>query len=235
MQEGTITSPVQQFFRNKWVRVFLTIDILLIITLIAVSIWQNTTKIATINLDIAPTDSTITINGDNRYRSGQYSITPGTYDISVSHEGLDTKSFTIDISPQHVVSIRTFLKSNNDNFDFYKLKANYMSYKKLESIASSSNNVTTDHDTSAENFIQEFQKDYNLFATQLPIEYHESRGYGSDLEILKNITIKASYDCHATLCIQASAAGTNSKDFINSLLEEKGFKVEDFEIEYKFY
>ena len=130
---------------------------------------------------------------------------------------------------------RSFLKSDNDNFDFYKLKTNYQSYKKLESIASSTNNVTTDHDTSAEDFIRKFQTNYDLLVTQLPIEYHESSGYGFDLEILKNITIKANYNCHATLCIQASAAGTNSKEFINSLLQEKGFKVEDFEIEYKFY
>ena len=110
-----------------------------------------------------------------------------------------------------------------------------MSYKKLAEIASADNNLTTDHDTSAENFIQEFQDNYHMFTTQLPIEYQESEGYGSNLQILKNITIKANYNCEKTLCIQALVAGTDSKDFVSQLLQEKGFNTEDFEIEYKFY
>ena len=62
-----------------------------------------------------------------------------------------------------------------------------------------------------------------------------SEGYGADLQILENITIKANYNCNLTLCVQALIVVTENKDLIKSLMEEKGLNAEDFEIEYKFY
>ena len=234
MQNDVILSPVQIFFRNKWVRLFLIIDVIAVLVIIGILIWQ-TTKVSTINFDVTPIDSTISINGNSDYSNGEFSVTPGTYEITISHEGLKTKTFTIDVSPEHVVSISTFLSDEKNSFDFYKLRDNYMSYKKLEEIASSRNNITIDHDTSAESFIQKFQKNYNNFSTKLPIEYHKSEGYGAYLQILENITIKANYNCNLTLCVQALIVGTENKDLIKSLMEEKGLNAEDFEIEYKFY
>lgn len=232
MQSNDTLSPVQLFFRNKWVRLFLAFDVLLLLTLIGTIIW-HATKVSTISFNIAPIDATISVNGNTDYHNGQYSITPGTYEVTISHEGLQSKSFTVDISPQHVNSITTFL--SGEDFDFYELRKNYMSYKKLEEIASAAQNVTTDHDTSAESFIKRFQENYDAFTTKLPIEYHESDGYGQTLEILKNITIAAKYNCELTLCAEAFIVGTDDEDFVQSLMEDKGINVEDFEIEYHFY
>lgn len=234
MQNDVILSPVQIFFRNKWVRLFLVVDIILIFALIGVFVWQ-TTKTSTISFNITPLDSTISINGKNNYSNGQFSITPGTYEITISHDGLESKKLNATIEPKQIFSLSTFLSDKEKTFDFYKLRTNYMSYKKLEEIASSENNITTDHDTSAEQFIQKFQENYSAFSTKLPIDYYESKGYGQTLEILKNITFKAKYDCNNTLCIQALVVGSDSEDYVNKILEEKGFNVEDFEIEYKFY
>lgn len=234
MQNNEGLSPIRIFFHNKWVILCLVIDIILIVILIGIFIWR-TTKVSTIKLNIVPADSTISINGDDRYTNGQYNITPGTYNVTIAHDGLEPKTFTIDAPPHHVVSITTFLSDQNHTFNFYKLRSNYNSYLKLTEIASAENNLTTDHDSSAENFIQKFQEDYKTFTTKLPFDYNESTGYGQTLEILKNITLKANYGCRLTLCIQALAAGTNSESFINQLLEEKGFNVEDFEIEYEFF
>ena len=234
MQNNEGLSPIQIFFRNKWVRLSLVIDSILIIVLIGVLIWQNT-KVSTLNLNIVPNDSVISINGDSRYQNGQYNVTPGTYNITLTHTDLEPKTFTIDISPHHVASITTFLSDQDHTFNFYKLRSNYSSYLKLTEIASAENNFTTDHDNSAEDFIQRFQESYNTFTTKLPIDYSESTGYGPNLEIQKNITLKANYNCSLTLCIQALAAGTSSKELINQILLDNGFNTEDFQIEYKFY
>lgn len=234
MQKHVALSPIQLFFRNKWVRLTLIFDVVLIIVLIAVLIWQ-TTKVSTVNFDVTPIDSRITINGNNTYQNGQYSLTPGSYEITVSHDQMTPKTFTVHIAPEDIVTVTTFLTDQGNTFDYYKLRANYMSYQKLTEIASAENNLTSDHDASAESFIKTFQKDYQDFSTKLPIDYRETAGYGQTLEISKNITLKAKYDCNLTLCIEALVAGTDSKEFVNSLLKEKGFNVEDFEIEYKFY
>ena len=234
MQNYTNPSPVQQFFHNKWVISFIVFDVILLIALIATFIWQST-KVSTISFNVTPLDSTIAINGNNNYKNGQYSLTPGTYQISISHEGLETKTFTIDLSPEHLVTISTILSDQAKTFDYYELRSNFASYQKLEEIASADNNTTTDHDTSAESFIQRFQKEYAAFTNQLPFDYYESEGYGQTLEIQKNITFSAKYDCENTLCIKASVVGTEDENFIESLLQEKGFNMEDYEINYVFY
>lgn len=234
MQIHSTLSPIQVFFHNKWVRLIIIVDIIALITLIIILIWQ-TTKVSTINLDVTPLDSRISINGNHNYQNGQYSLTPGSYEITISHDNMTPKTFTVDIAPQTVVSVTTFLSDPDHTYDFYKQRTNYSSYQKLAEIASAENNLTTDHDTSAADFINKFQADYAAFSTKLPIEYRESEGYGSDRSLSKNITLKAKYDCQLTLCIQALVVGTDDKAFINSLLQEKGFNLEDFEIEYKFY
>lgn len=234
MQDDVMLSPLQAFFRNKWVRLFLVVDVVLLLILILILIWQAT-KVSTIKLNVVPFDSTITINGKSGFTNGEYSITPGTYQVTISHDDLETKTLAVDISPNNVVSITTFLSDTDKTFDFYKLRKNLDSFYNLKEIASSENNLTTDHDTSAEEFIQKFQTNYTDFTTKLPIEYYESTGYGETLSIQKNITLKAAYDCDLTLCIQALVVGTDSKEFVDNLLRDKGINLEDFEIEYKFY
>ena len=234
MQHHSTLSPAQAFFRNKWVRLALVFDVILIIILVVVLIWQAT-KVSTISFDITPIDATISINGNSDYHNGQYPLTPGTYQVTISHAGLAPKTFTVDIVPDHVMSLTTFLTDETQTFEFYQQRANFTSYQKLAEIASMANNITTDHDTSAETFLTRFQSSYDAFTHKLPLEYREDEGYGQDRSILKNITFKAKYDCQLTLCIHALVVGTDDKAFINSILQQNGFNTEDFEIEYKFY
>ncbi len=197
---------------------------------------NKATETATINFNIVPADATVTINGSGDYKNNgpAYSFLPGTYEVQISHPDLDTKILTINLEPNSNLTVTTFLSKDN-NFYYYTLYGNYGNFYKLASIASAQDNQTTDNDTSAETFISNYQQQYRLYKTELPIEYRESTGFGANLLILKNITIREGYNCAITLCVQALIVGTDSKEFINSLLEEKGFNIEDLEIEYKFY
>ena len=235
MQEESTLSPIQLFFRNKWVRLFLIIDLLLIIILIIILIWQST-KTSTINLNVTPLDSVITISG-HPYNNGQYSITPGSYDITVSHEGLATKSFKIDIPPQSIATITTFLLDDNKTFNYYKQKENYMSFQKLEEIASNGNNTTTDKDTSAELFITLFNKQYNLIANSLPIRYdtyeHDPNGWDSLIKQIIIIKPEKTDPCVTSLCIKALMGINEDRDLVNNILQEKGFDTNEVEILYE--
>ena len=234
MQNDATLSLVQIFFRNKWVRLILIIDVVILLIFIIALAWQ-TTKTSTINLNIVPFDSTISINGKSGYNNGEYSITPGTYEVAISHDGLESKTLTIDIPPKHVVSVTTFLSDADKTFGYYKLRENLGSFNHLAAIASTDNNITTDQDLSAEQFIRQFQEDYSIFTTKLPIDYQESSGYGQDLTITKNITIEANQNCKSTLCIKALVVGTQDQEYINNILRNNDINPEDYEIEYKFY
>lgn len=234
MQDGSV-SPIGNFFRNKWVRIILATDVLAIILIVAFSI-NKATQTAVLSFNVAPVDATITINGNGSYKNNgeAYFFTPGTYDIQISHPSLDTKTFTADLSPDHNTTISTFLSKDND-FYFYTLRDNFSSFERLAEIASAKKNQTTDQDTSAENFIARFKRNYALYQTELPIEYMEYNFSTNGQSLEKDITVRANYDCDATLCLQALVVGTDDKKFVNSLIEEKGFNLEDVEIEYKIY
>lgn len=235
MQEDITLSPIQAFFRNKWVRLCLLFDILLIIILIGILIWQST-KVSTIIFNITPLNSKITI-GNEQYENGQYAITPGTYTVTISHDDLATKSFTVNISPQSVTTITTFLSDNSKTFDFYKQKANYMSYKKLEEIASADNNITTDDDHTAETFITNFNEQYALIENSLPIRYtsyeHDVDGWDSLTEQIIIIRPDEDDSCSKTLCVKALMGLNDNKKQVDIMLKEKNINTEEVEIIYE--
>lgn len=233
-EDGSI-SPARAFFRNKWVRIVLIIDVIVLLIIIGLAI-RNATKTSTINFNITPIDATISINGDTKYTNGQYAMTPGTYKITISHEGLESKTITVDLAPQYSTTVTTFLAGADNNFEFYELKENHESLQKLQEIASVNNNITTDQDISAADFIADFQKAYQLYQNELPIsyyEYKETAGSSPKYTTTKDISIMSSDECQKTLCLKAVMFMTDDKNFVENLLSEKGFDLKIFEVIYE--
>lgn len=236
MQNDGLESQVKVFFKKKWVRTALIIDAIAIVIVIGGIIWQAT-KTATLILNVAPVDARIQV-GSNDYQNGTYRMHPGTYNVVVSRDGLDTKSFTINLEPGSAVNFSTFLKVSEDNFDFYTLSGNYESFRKLAEIAGKSDNNTVDSDLSAEGFIAEYQKKYDEYASnKLPINFSAYEQTDGARILVADVTIRRGSDdiCEHTLCLEALMALTNDENLINRLLEENGLNPEDYEIHYKFY
>ena len=83
---------------------------------------------------------------------------------------------------------------------------------------------------------EKHRKKYNRaigLTKQLPIENTE-RG-GEDNAIKKSIIIKKSTDesCKSVLCIDALMLHTTDEEEVKSMIIEKGYKPEDYEINYK--
>ena len=241
MQDGSV-SPIRSFFRNKWVLLSLAIDIIIVIFIIVISI-NKAAETAIINFDVTPVDATITINGrggyenkgqpieGNRNSDRSYSLKPGTYEIQISHPDLDTKTFNLNLESNTNTTITTFLSKDGD-FSFYTLRDNLSSFNRLAEIASAEDNQTTDHDTSAETFIANFQRNYDFYSDGLPLIYAERDDNG---KTTKYISVRAGYNCNITLCLQTTVYDENDEAIVNSLIEGAGFNVEDFEIEYRTY
>lgn len=234
-EDGSI-SLVKAFFAKKWVRLGLVIDVVAILVLIGVLIWQAT-KVSTITFNIAPVDATISVNGKTGFTNGTYSITPGTYEIKISHDNLESKTFTIDIAPRHAVTLSAFLSDADQTFGFYELKENYASFLKLAEIASADNNTTNDYDTSAEDFIETFQNNYSIWQKKLPVHFTDYQETETGRKLVKDITIKTNYDeeCKKTLCIKALMAFTDDKEFVNQMLKDQGFDLDHYEVVYEIF
>lgn len=229
-------SPLKAFFQNRWVRLVLVIDVIAIIAIVAIIIY-NSTKNAIISFTIAPIDATITVNGNSNYHNGSFQVHPGTYEVVISHDNLDSKTFTVELQPNSNVAITTFL-ANGGNFDFYELKDNYSSYLMLERIASAGDNQTTDNDTSAEAFIKKMEYNTELYQKELPIDHTEYTLSGNRGTMAYDITIRQALNkdsCTKYLCIEAFMILTDNKELVNSMLKDAGFNLEDFEVEYKIY
>ena len=227
-------SALKDFFRNKWVRLILALDVIVIIVIIGLMI-SKAMRSATLVLDVSPLDATIKLNGGGEYASGTYELVPGEYKVEISHDGLDTKTFDVKIDSGEIANITTYL-TNDGNIDWYKQKVNRGSYSKIVDMVSVDKNLTTDQDGSAVEQVKElednFQKLKNLPITKVVYDQTDT---GRHLNT--DITIRANYsdECSTWLCLEALMYGTDDESIIEQLLTNNGFDAEAYEIKYKVY
>ncbi len=236
MQDSDNGSPLSGFFKRKWVRVIIVIDIIAVIAIIAVAI-INSFRNSVLVLNIAPLDANVTINGKNEYKNGQYSLSPGEYEVTISHESLDSKTISVELKPHNVTTVSLYL-SKDGNFDFYEQKENYESYQKLYSIISPDYNRATDSDSSAESFISDFQKNYSIF-TDLPIIDKTPSAYGLSLgSRYQNDTLtirdgRPLEECTKTLCLQITDTSGTKKEYAESIIDKFGYDHNKFQLIYQ--
>lgn len=228
-------SRLGDFFHNRWVRLVIILDIIILAVIIAVIIY-NVTKTAVIVFDIAPVDATISLNGDSSYTNDTYEVHPGTYEVTISHPDLDTKVFSVNLEPHATTKVITFLSASG-NFDFYEYEDHLDSYEKLASIASASDNQTTDHDTSAEGFLAE-QAVKNRVSSVLPVSFPICDGPATRTNC-DSVILDYEYSegCGWKKCIVIQARGDEFTDEYLSIAEtylsEKGYNLGDYQYTYK--
>lgn len=236
MQNDGSVSRLKRFFSNKWVVAILSANAVAIIVIIAILI-SNSTKTATVNFNIAPLNAKIQIDGGGEYYNGAYQIHPGSHTITVSREGLTTKTFTMDFPSDYSTTVCTFL-SDDGNLEFYELRDNYESFQQLVAIASAQNNITTDHDTSAEAFIADIQQAYQLFELlpiidKTPTQYGFSNGINYAYDYLKIMDGSNNEACTKTLCLYITDTTERGEDFAISIIKRFGYNPNSFQIIYE--
>jgi len=223
-EDGSI-SPLRAFFRNKWVRIVLILDVFIVISVIVLVI-LNSNKTVTITFNVAPVDAKIFVNGAE-YTNGKFAIMPGKYEIEISHNGLSTKKFNIELKAQDYITFSTFL-SNSEDFEFYMLKDNYESFKKLSEIASAENNRTFDNDKSAEEFIKSFSKKISI-GNILPINYQETNE--EDISMSPYFSIDINKDCkYYNLCLLVSPVLNTTHEEVLDFIRNRGYNPDVYEI-----
>lgn len=228
-------SPVRLFLRNKWVRITLILDTLILLSTLGFIIY-SATKVSNINFEIAPIDAVISVNGNTNFTNGTYVITPGTYDIQISHENLETKTFTVDIAPHSAITLTAFLKGADDNFSFYESKENSPSYFKLSEIAASGKNLTYDNDASAEKFIKKVTKILGLFEL-LPIKgyIYANPEIGTSTAGFAIKDGRNNSECKKIACLLINYYGQDYEDAVAEKIQAAGYAPGDYQLIYKRY
>ena len=233
LNNGSI-SPVKQFLRNKWVRLVLVIDVIVVIAIIGILIF-NASKTAIVSFNVAPIDAKIQLNGQGEYSDGSYQVLPGTYEITISHDNLTPKTFTLELKPNHETTLVAFL-SDNGNFEFYKLMDNSASYQRLTEIASKSNNITTDHDTSAEQFISDFNQILSITKV-LPIKgyVHADPSISASTAGFTIRDGRSKEECERIACLLVNYYGNGYEETVAEKIKEAGYNPADYQIVYERY
>jgi hypothetical protein len=231
--EGENSSHFKKFLNKRWVKVVLIIDVLIVLAIIGVLIW-NATKTATVNFSIAPIDAKITLNGQGDYKNGTYKLHPGNYEVTVSRDGLESKTFDLELKSGYVTTLAAFLTGENNNFEFYELKDNYASFQKLSEIASAGNNQTTDQDTSAEGFIADL-KNRQSISKVLPIKDYIYAEPEINAPTAGFAIRYGEEGCERTACLLVSYFGDGYEESVAQAIKDAGYNPTGYQILYERY
>ena len=231
MQDTFGQSVAGRFLRSKLAKVVFLFDALLLVAFLLFSFFRGSKNVE-IMINVAPVDAKILINGRQVSNNESYFYTPGKYDVVISRDGLQEKSFSIEAKAYDAVNMSVFLK--DEDFSFYSMRDNVQSFYKLREIASGESNRLYDNDKSAEAFIKKTWHAYSLVMDVLPIT--ETYYKDGTAEYKGEVTIKAavSGDCKKLLCLEViSSHVNNTKGVAKNILTDKGYNIEDYDIAYK--
>ena len=233
MQEGTERSLLSNFFHNKWVLLFLCFNAILIIAVIAIAVYNNTMS-AIITFNIAPIDAKISVNGNDKYKNGSFRFHPGKYNVVISRDGLDSKSFDLELDGYSSTVVTCYLSANNgDDFSFYEKNKNNLSALKLISMLSSDEEQIFDKDYSAKGFVSEYGAVLDAFNNNLPVGDIVRKSPDEGGELISNIIIQKDDSCSKYICVMVQAFGYEDVEkVVGEMLGEAGFNMKYVEVKY---
>ena len=219
MHDSQNLSLVQAFFKNKWVRLVLVFDALLVVALVGVMIFENT-KSAMVDIMTVPSIAKVKIGGAE-YSSGAYKVHPGDYEVEVKADGFVTKTVPVSAREGEISKVWVYLVPEEGNMNYY-----------------------AQHEEDWENMKlindEEAQRVYKILAIQeeLPMDYIEREvDNEGETSLKKDITISANNrgECRAYYCLKVATILDKNEDVVKKMLTDKGFELNDYEVEWKVY
>ena len=219
MYDSQNLSLVQAFFKNKWVRLVLVFDALLVVALVGVMIFENT-KSAMVDILTVPSVAKVRIGG-GEYKSGAYKIHPGDYEATVTAEGFVSKTVSVSAREGEISKVWVYLVPEEGNMNYYaQHEEDWENMKLIDD--------------------EEAKRVYKILAIQeeLPMDYIEREvDDEGEMSLKKDITISANNrgECRAYYCLKVATILDKNEDVVKKMLTDKGFELNDYEVEWKVY
>ena len=212
----------QKIKGNKFILGFLIFDLLAILLLVALSI-VNSFRTATVSIQVVPSDSKITINGKTYENNNTYNILPSkNAKIEISHEDLETISYTQDLDNNTTTNISRYLTGKDQDFSYYEYKDHEEDSERLINLASSFPNNKK---------LQKFIKKVKILQ-DLPLFYED---YLDNYSIYIGVTISRytkTKECERKICLLLDDKGENSLESTKFILEKYGYNPSDYQLSY---
>lgn len=202
--------------QHRLVAVLILINILAVVIVVGAVVYNNM-KTATININVAPNEAIIELNGHRYDNFGSHDVLPGNYHVKISMEGMQTKEFDITMESNGFTRIETYLLDANGGFDYY-IK-NQDDELTLEDVA---------NDEASKAFIAKYNKIVSI-ADVLPLEYYDRDDQANPIGIYIEQDLGV---CEDDLVCLSVYGGEQHKDIVADLIREAGYNPDDYRIIY---
>lgn len=191
-----------------------------VITAISLELNKNTY----LTLGFAPTEAILTVNGKD-YRTGTYEFEPGKYTGELHYDGFNTKTIEINVKNRQVATITEYLVNKEQGMAYYEKHA--ADIEVLRHI---------ENDENVKNFLASYDQKHSIMKL-LPLDAsfdnRAASGFpGQDLVSVKIKDGTMHKKCQGTLCLVVVGKKINDNK-VKSVLSEKGYKIEDYEVIYE--
>lgn len=202
---------VVQFAKtHKVITGVVLVDLILLVTIVVLGVLKFT-KTAVIDVLVAPATAVVEIDGRS-YGTGAYRMYPGEVKATISAEGFEPKTVTLELKSGETTKIYDYLEPVADNTYFYAKN-------------------TADAEIMARVGGEEADKTVKILSIRdiLPIIDFQYAGLDADsIEIV----IDQDSVCDATFCLMVTGDTSAGHSKTLEMIREKGYNPEDYKIRY---
>lgn len=106
------------------------ITMVLVVFLVIVPLVKNATRLAFLDILVAPVDATVTINGEE-YRNAVYEMEPGHYTATIAKEGFNEVTVDFDLEKNKTAGLYLYMEPTDGDWTYYEQAKNQASMEAL--------------------------------------------------------------------------------------------------------
>ena len=203
--------------KNKFKKLIIT-AIAIFAIILGVSLYfiiTNAQKTAVVNILVAPSSSTISING-KKYTNGNYKVRPGSYQAVISKDGFESQTIDFEATEAEETFIYTYLEQT-DGDDWYEnnegdnmIRGSINAYKTEKKVTELYNSTPI------------------ISILPITVDYYTSN-YSEHIKYTISYQI-ADDNSKITLLVTDYTGGNYNRATNN--LSDRGYNIKDYEINY---
>lgn len=175
-------------------------------------------KSATLDLLVAPSSATITIDGKT-YKNGTYRFVPGEIKVIISKEGFKTEEKTVALEANVTTKLYTYIMPIDGSFEWY------LQHEDEQLL------LNTIGDNEASEASASYLEKYPV-VNELPIVY---ANYDKEYNYTEFRIDGGMFDgCKKDFCLKITDTTGGNRDAALEMLKKRGVDVDDYEIIYEY-
>ena len=211
-----------EFIKRHKIATLVTINLVALVIAIVIII-IHLAKTATIDINVAPNDATITLNGKKYDNNTPHDILPGNYHVKIAMDGMQAKEYDITLEKNGFVRIWDYLLDEKGGFDYY------LSHPEDEFALAE---IVKDDDKTAQAFIAKYENITSILDI-LPYDYD---AYTDDFSeyVQYRIYQNPNDNCDKAVCLIIEDNTGGNEQRAKDKLKEMGYNLDDYNIAYEY-